>query len=60
LAVGPLEAELVESAFFNDPHRFPPGTLEFDDAPILRNLPHEWHALPGLPSGSHEEAALPS
>ena len=40
----PLAVERVESSFFADRERFPPGTATFDSAFLMRNLAHEWHA----------------
>ena len=42
--VAPLEVEAFDAAFFTDPMRFPPGSLAFDSALIMRNVPHEWVA----------------
>lgn len=41
--VQPLEIERVESSFFQDETRFPPGTIEFDNALLMRGIQHEWH-----------------
>jgi hypothetical protein len=38
-----LEVERVESSWFGDGHRFPPGSLDFDCALLMRNIAHEWH-----------------
>lgn len=46
--VAPLEVTHVASSFFADERRFPPGSVTFDCALIMRNLPHEWHAAPNL------------
>jgi hypothetical protein len=43
--VEPLDVEHVESSFFDDRTLFPPGTVEFDCALIMRNVSHEWHAV---------------
>lgn len=40
-----LSVERVESSFFNDPHRFPPGSIAFDSALLMRGIEHEWRAL---------------
>lgn len=40
----PLDVEHVESSFFGDAMRFPPGSVKFDSAFLMRNIPHEWHA----------------
>lgn len=41
--VHPLEIEQVESTFFQDEQRFPPGSVEFDCALLMRGIQHEWH-----------------
>lgn len=42
--VEPLEVEEVHSTFFSDPTRFPPGSVEFDCALVMRDIAHEWHS----------------
>jgi hypothetical protein len=42
--VEPLVVERVESSFFDDKYVFPPGTVEFDSALLMRGIRHEWHA----------------
>lgn len=42
--VTPLAVQYVQSSFFSDPARFPPGALAFDCALLMRNIAHEWHA----------------
>lgn len=44
-SVKPLEIVSVQSSYFHDPRRFPPGTIEFDCALLMRNIKHEWHTL---------------
>lgn len=41
--VGLLDVSEVESSFFADERVFPRGTVHFDHALIMRDLPHEWH-----------------
>lgn len=41
--VDPLAVEDVYSSYFGDERRFPPGSVEFDCALIMRDVPHEWH-----------------
>jgi len=36
--------ERVESSFFEDKSRFPPGTVKFDCALLMRDIEHEWHS----------------
>jgi hypothetical protein len=50
--VAPLEVKEYFSSWFNDAKRFPKGSIEFDHALIMRNIPHEWHKADELPSGS--------
>lgn len=47
-SVAPLDVERLESSFFDDPARFPRGTVTLDDALIMRNTEHDWRSLPGL------------
>jgi hypothetical protein len=46
--VEPLEVERVESSFFDDPAKFPPGTARFDCALLMRDIEHEWHGRPSM------------
>jgi hypothetical protein len=41
--VEPLAVDEVESSFFADAGSFPPGSVEFDSALLMRGLRHEWH-----------------
>lgn len=41
--VEPLSVKQVKSSFFEDATRFPPGTVEFDCALLMRGIEHEWH-----------------
>lgn len=43
-----LSVAKVESSFFADPQQFPPGSIVFDHALIMRNLHHEWHKADDL------------
>jgi hypothetical protein len=38
----------VHSSFFSDLQRFPAGSIQFDHALIMRDLPHEWHQADDL------------
>jgi hypothetical protein len=47
--VAPLAVETLYSSFFADPARFPAGTISFDSALLMREIPHRWEtALPPL------------
>jgi hypothetical protein len=50
-SVTPLRVESVYSRFFEDESAFPPGTVRFDDALLMRNIEHEWHAREPLYCG---------
>lgn len=43
-----LTVSEVYSSYFADPKRFPPGSIEFDHALIMRDVPHEWHRAEDL------------
>jgi len=43
-AVSPLDISHVESSYFADSSKFPPGTTEFDCALLMRDVSHEWIA----------------
>jgi hypothetical protein len=44
----PLAIESVESSFFEDMAIFPPGSVEFDCALLMRGIDHEWHGRESL------------
>jgi hypothetical protein len=46
--VEPLNVKSVFSSYFSDEARFPKGSIEFDHALIMRNIPHEWHSANDL------------
>lgn len=41
--VEPLAIEQLESSFFDDPRRFPAGSVAVDCALLMRGIAHEWH-----------------
>jgi hypothetical protein len=43
-----LDVQSVRSSFFDDPARFPRGTVHFDCALLMQNIEHEWRTLPRL------------
>jgi len=43
-AAEPLAVERVRSSFFDDPLRFPLGSVEYDSALLMRGIEHQWHA----------------
>ena len=43
-----LEIERIESSYFEDESRFPPGSVEFDCALLMRGIQHEWHSREDL------------
>jgi Uncharacterized conserved protein (COG2071) len=46
--VRPLVVEKVESSFFEDRERFPPGSVTFDSALLMQQIEHEWHGRGSL------------
>jgi hypothetical protein len=44
--IQPLAVDALHCRYFADPARFPPRSLAFDSAFIMRDLPHEWRPLP--------------
>ena len=42
--VEPFAVASVASSYFDDPARFSPGTVAFDNALLMRGIPHEWHS----------------
>ncbi len=43
-----LDVDEVHSSYFSDSKAFPEGSVEFDCALAMRDLPHEWHAAEEL------------
>jgi hypothetical protein len=52
--VQPLAVGRVESSFFEDTARFPPGTVRFDSALLMRGIEHEWHGREPLCTRSND------
>lgn len=48
--VVPLEVSELHSSLFDSNELFPAGSAEFDCALLMRDIPHEWHALPSVAS----------
>jgi hypothetical protein len=46
--VQPLAIERVNSSFFEDRTVFPPGSVAFDCALLMRGIDHEWHGKESL------------
>jgi hypothetical protein len=46
--VEPLEIDRVGSSYFEDETMFPPGSVEFDCALLMRGVHHEWHGRDDL------------
>ena len=47
-SVSPLKVDHVRSAYFDDRAIFPPDSIEFDHALLMRDIPHEWHSEPPM------------
>jgi hypothetical protein len=54
--VVPFEVSELRSSLFDSNEHFPPGSVEFDNALMMRNIPHEWHALGSVASGDDAAA----
>ncbi len=55
-AMAPLCLEEVRSSFFDDPVRFPAGTVEPDSAFLMADLVSTWRPLPSLDRGGAPES----
>jgi hypothetical protein len=55
--VEPLVVEAVSSSYFADERRFPRGSVVFDSALLMRDIPHAWHGEPGLTLGGRNPRA---
>ncbi|MCA1594979.1 MAG: DUF2071 domain-containing protein [Chloroflexi bacterium] len=47
-SVQPLAVESVTSSFFEESSAFPPGSVEFDCALLMRGIHHQWAGKPDL------------
>jgi hypothetical protein len=46
--VEPLTVRKIHSSYFSDENRFPKGSIEFDNALIMRDVTHEWQSVDDL------------
>lgn len=46
--VRPFEVATVRSSYFDEPGRFPKGSVEFDHALVMRDIIHEWRGAEDL------------
>jgi len=46
--VEPIEIQSLKSSFFDDPSRFPAGSVRLDCALVMRGIQHEWHGEPQI------------
>lgn len=56
--VRPFAVSQVESTYFDDRARFPLGSIEFDHALIMRDIPHTWHWAADLCCGAARQETL--
>jgi hypothetical protein len=42
--VSPLVVTGLQSSYYDDADIFPSGSIEFDHALLMRDIPHEWHS----------------
>jgi hypothetical protein len=47
-SVAPLAIERAYSSYFGDQEMFPEGSIDFDCALVMRNVPHEWETAADL------------
>ncbi|MGH3440768.1 MAG: DUF2071 domain-containing protein [Nitriliruptorales bacterium] len=47
-AVTPLSVQSLASSYFDDETRFPPGSVSFDSALLMRDVEHRWHVRADL------------
>jgi hypothetical protein len=55
--VQPLAVDMVESSFFENRALFPPGSVKFDCALLMRGIDHEWHGRGRLCAGCEQVLA---
>ncbi len=48
-SVEALDVTRIESSFYDDEKIFPPGSIEFDHALIMRDVAHEWYSAASFP-----------
>jgi hypothetical protein len=58
--VVPLEVSELESSLFASSDLFPAGSAHFDCALLMRNIPHEWHALRSVASPADGAGSSPA
>jgi len=46
--VTPLKVDHIRSSYFDDTTIFPEGSIQFDHALLMRDIPHEWHSEPSM------------
>jgi hypothetical protein len=49
--IEPLLLDSIYSSYFADEAIFPRGSVEYDSAFLMRNIPHEWQSVPDLHTG---------
>jgi hypothetical protein len=47
--MAPLQVDGFASSFYEDPARFPAGSVTLDGAVLMRSIPHEWRELDAVP-----------
>ncbi len=55
--VTPVTVEQVRSSFYDDPRRFPLGSISLDGALLMRRVPVTWHRLASMPVDRRSPAA---
>lgn len=52
--VDSLAVDVIQSSYFEHQDIFPPGSIKFDCALLMRRIAHEWHGLSNL-QGYHRD-----
>jgi hypothetical protein len=52
--VKPFAVDEVRSTFFDDASQFPAGSVAFDHALVMRDVPHEWHERKSIAVGARD------
>lgn len=55
-SVTPLDVERVASSYFDNRSVFPAGSIQFDNALLMRGIEHEWHGKEDLCCGKSAKA----
>lgn len=57
-SVSPMAVQHVESSFFDDRGLFPVGSINLDNALLMRDIDHTWHRRPPLDRAGPDGPAI--